>query len=99
VILKRLDHVLQDSDLIHAIIWGWASNNNGRRSPPICLGLDSQAACIHAAYIMANLKDFGTTAYIKCHGMDTAVYIAFDSMVLYNIYHQLTYIRLENRLN
>jgi hypothetical protein len=65
----------------------------------MCPGPDSQAACIRAAYAMANLKDFGTTAYIECHGMDTAVRIAFDSAVLYNIYHQLTYIRLENRLN
>ncbi|KAH1455779.1 hypothetical protein KXW40_009429 [Aspergillus fumigatus] len=36
-------------------------------------GPDSQAACIRAAYAMANLKDFETTAYIECHGMDTTV--------------------------
>lgn len=75
--LKRLDHALRDGDPIRAIIRGWASNNDGRGSPPMCPGTDSQAACIRAAYAMANLQDFETTAYIECHGMDTAVRIAF----------------------
>ncbi|KAF4264959.1 hypothetical protein CNMCM8812_000398 [Aspergillus fumigatus] len=73
VFLKRLDHALRDGDPIRAIIRGWASNNDGRGSPPMCPGPDSQAACIRAAYAMANLKDFETTAYIECHGMDTTV--------------------------
>ncbi|RHZ46412.1 type I polyketide synthase [Aspergillus thermomutatus] len=78
VILKRLDDALREGDPIRAIIRGWASNNDGRRSPPMCPRPDSQAACIRAAYAMAKLTDFETTAYIECHGMGTAVGESFE---------------------
>jgi acyl transferase domain-containing protein len=73
VILKRLDDAMRDGDPVRAIIRGWASNNDGRTPQLPTPSPDAQAACIHAAYAVANITDFNATAYIECHGTGTPV--------------------------
>ncbi|KAE8146743.1 ketoacyl-synt-domain-containing protein [Aspergillus avenaceus] len=71
VILKRLDDALRDGDPIRAVIRGCATNNDGRTLGILAPSAEAQEACIRAAYAQANISDFGTTAYIECHGTGT----------------------------
>ncbi len=71
VLLKEVDKAKGDRDNIHAVVTGWASNNNGKRSSSI-LATDSKQQC--EVYLKA-WKKAGITpqeiGFIEAHGSAT----------------------------
>lgn len=73
VVLKRLQHALADGDHIHAVIKGWAVNNDGGlRAGYTAPGVDGQAAVIAEALSVSEI-DPETITYIETHGSGTAL--------------------------
>jgi len=73
IVLKRLENAIADRDHIHAVIRGYAINNDGREkigfSAPSVQG---QADAIASAIGMAGI-DPSTIGYIEAHGTGTAI--------------------------
>ena len=73
VALKRLEDALADGNTIHAVIRGWALNNDGSNKVGYTApGLDSQAEVIAMAQAVAGI-DPDTITYIEAHGTGTAL--------------------------
>lgn len=73
VVLKRLQHAIADGDHIHAVIKGWAVNNDGGlRAGYTAPGVDGQAAVIAEALSVSEI-DPETITYIETHGSGTAL--------------------------
>ncbi len=73
VVLKRLQHAIADGDHIHAVIKGWAVNNDGGlRAGYTAPSVDGQAAVIAEALSVAEI-DPETITYIETHGSGTAL--------------------------
>ncbi len=73
VVLKRLEDALADGDCIHAVIKGWAINNDGGvKAGYTAPGVDGQAAVIAEALDVAGV-DPENIAYIETHGSGTAL--------------------------
>ena len=72
VVLKRLVDALADGDLVHAVIKGWAINNDGAsKTSYTAPSIDGQADVIARAQAMAGVNP-GTVTYIEAHGTATA---------------------------
>ncbi len=73
VVLKRLDDARRDGDRIHAVIRGWAVNNDGSDkasfTAPSAAG---QAAVIRAAHRRAGVGP-GQISYVETHGTGTPI--------------------------
>ncbi|MBP2707749.1 SDR family oxidoreductase [Microbispora sp. RL4-1S] len=71
VALKRMSDALNDGDVIHAVILGSASNNDGRlRAGYTAPGVDGQAEVVEAALGVAGVKP-DTVGYVECHATGT----------------------------
>jgi acyl transferase domain-containing protein len=71
IVLKRLEDALADGDTIHALIRGWALNNDGDAkvgyTAPSVAG---QAEVIALAHALAGI-DADTISYVEAHGTGT----------------------------
>jgi amino acid adenylation domain-containing protein len=71
VLLKRLEDVLADGDPIHAVIRGFAVNNDGSDKVGYTApGVDGQANVVAMAHAMADI-DVETIGYLEAHGTAT----------------------------
>lgn len=67
VVLKRLDHALQDGDNIHAVILNSCLNQDGKTGGISLPSADAQAALMKKVYIDAGV-DPTETLYVEAHG-------------------------------
>ncbi len=73
VVLKKLDRALADGDPIHAVIRGWALNNDGRNKSSFAApSVEGQSAVIRKAYQRAGWSP-RSVAYMECHGTATPI--------------------------
>ena len=73
VVLKRADEALRDGDPIHAIIRGFAVNNDGSTKVSyMAPSVDGQAEAIAAAHALAGI-DVSTIRYVEAHGTGTSL--------------------------
>ncbi len=73
VVLKRLEDALADGDTVHAVIRGWALNNDGSvKVGYTAPGVESQAEVISTAQVFADVKP-DTVTYVEAHGTGTAI--------------------------
>jgi acyl transferase domain-containing protein/acyl carrier protein len=71
VALKRLDDAVREGDTIHAVIRGWAVNNDGSNKVGYTApSIDGQAEVIAMAQTLAGI-DPDTISYIEAHGTGT----------------------------
>jgi acyl transferase domain-containing protein len=71
VALKRLEDALADGDTVHAVIRGFATNNDGAlKLDYTAPSIDGQAAVIATAQAMGEI-DPGTIGYVEAHGTGT----------------------------
>jgi phthiocerol/phenolphthiocerol synthesis type-I polyketide synthase E len=73
VVLKRADEALRDGDHIHAIIRGFAINNDGSSKVSyMAPGVDGQAEVVATAQALAGI-DVETIRYVEAHGTGTSL--------------------------
>ncbi|MEW5927430.1 MAG: SDR family NAD(P)-dependent oxidoreductase [Gemmatimonadota bacterium] len=73
VVLKRLEDALADGDTVHAVIRGWALNNDGSvKVGYTAPGVESQAEVISTAQVFADVAP-ETIGYVEAHGTGTAI--------------------------
>ncbi len=73
VALKRMSDALADGDIIHAVILGSASNNDGRvRAGYTAPGVEGEAEVIELALGVAGVKP-ETIGYVECHATGTTL--------------------------
>lgn len=73
VTLKRMSEAIADGDIIHSVILGSATNNDGRvRAGYTAPGVDGEAEVIELALGVAGVKpnDIG---YVECHATGTSL--------------------------
>ncbi|OJH33931.1 hybrid non-ribosomal peptide synthetase/type I polyketide synthase [Cystobacter ferrugineus] len=71
VVLKRLDDALRDGDPIHAVIRGWALNNDGAaRAGFSAPSIEGQSEVIALAHAAAGV-DARDISYVEAHGTGT----------------------------
>ncbi|MEL7313642.1 MAG: beta-ketoacyl synthase N-terminal-like domain-containing protein, partial [Cyanobacteria bacterium J06559_3] len=90
VVLKRLEDALRDGDTIDAVIKGSAVNNDGALKVSYTAPrIDSQAAVIRAAQVMAEVEP-DTLSYIETHGTGTAIGDPIEIAALTQAFRQQT---------
>ena len=90
VVLKRLEDALRDGDTIAAVIKGSAVNNDGAMKVSYTAPrIDSQAAVIRAAQIMAEVSP-ETITYVEAHGTGTALGDPIEIAALTQAFRQET---------
>jgi phthiocerol/phenolphthiocerol synthesis type-I polyketide synthase E len=73
VVLKRADEAVRDGDPIHAIIRGFAVNNDGSNKVSyMAPSIDGQAEAIATAQALAGI-DVSTIGYVEAHGTGTSL--------------------------
>jgi len=73
VVLKRADEAMRDGDHIHAIIRGYAVNNDGSTKVSyMAPSVDGQAEVVATAQALAGI-DVGTIRYVETHGTGTSL--------------------------
>lgn len=71
VALRRLEEAIADGDVIHAVIKGWAVNNDGSaKAGYTAPGVDGQAEVIAAAQALAGVSP-RAIGYVEAHGTGT----------------------------
>ncbi len=71
VVLKRLDEAIRDGDQIHAVIKGFALNNDGAAKDSYTAPtVDGHAAAIRLAQVLAGVSA-DTIGYVEAHGTGT----------------------------
>jgi acyl transferase domain-containing protein len=71
VVLKRLEDAIADGDHIHAVIKGWAINNDGALKVGYAApSLDAQAEVIAMAHALSGI-DPSTIEFVEAHGTAT----------------------------
>lgn len=71
VVLKRLEDALEDGDTIHAVIRGFATNNDGSlKLDYTAPSVDGQAEVIGMAHALGEI-DPETISYVEAHGTGT----------------------------
>lgn len=71
VLLKRLEDALADGDTVHAVIRGWALNNDGEAKVGYTApSVEGQAEVIALAHALAGI-DADTISYVEAHGTGT----------------------------
>ncbi|HHO58671.1 MAG TPA: polyketide synthase, partial [Thiotrichales bacterium] len=71
VVLKRLEDALADGDMIHAVIKGWALNNDGDAKVGFTApSVDGQAEVIEMAQMLAGVNA-ESISYVEAHGTGT----------------------------
>ena len=90
VVLKRLADALTDGDTIEAVIKGSAINNDGGAKVSYTAPrIDSQAAVIQAAHLMAEVSP-ETITYIEAHGTGTALGDPIELAALTQVFRPAT---------
>jgi amino acid adenylation domain-containing protein/FkbH-like protein/FkbM family methyltransferase len=88
VVLKRLSDALRDNDEIHAVIKGYATNNDGSKkvgfAAPSAVG---QTECIQQALKVANVSP-RNISYVEAHGTGTRLGDPIEIEALTEVYHQ-----------
>ncbi|TDQ00457.1 type I polyketide synthase [Labedaea rhizosphaerae] len=89
VALRRLEDALADGDRIHAVIRGWAVNNDGGRKVGFTApGVHGQAGVIAEALASADLTP-ADIDYVEAHGTGTALGDAVEIAALHQVFqHQ-----------
>jgi len=73
VTLKRMSEAIADGDIIHAVILGSATNNDGRvRAGYTAPGVDGEAEVIELALGVAGVKS-SDIGYVECHATGTSL--------------------------
>ena len=73
VVLKRVDDAIRDGDHIHAVIRGFAVNNDGSSKVSyMAPSVDGQAEVIATAQALAGV-DAGSISYVEAHGTGTSL--------------------------
>jgi phthiocerol/phenolphthiocerol synthesis type-I polyketide synthase E len=73
VVLKRADEAMRDGDHIHAVIRGFAVNNDGSTKVSyMAPSVDGQAEVVAAAQALAGI-DVATIRYVEAHGTGTSL--------------------------
>jgi acyl transferase domain-containing protein/acyl carrier protein len=73
VVLKRLEHALQDGDSIYAVLKGWGINNDGRsKAGYTAPSIAGQTAAIALAHQHARINA-DSIQYVEAHGTGTAL--------------------------
>ncbi len=71
VVLKRLDDALECGDTVHAVIKGWALNNDGDAKVGFTApSVDGQAEVVEMAQALAGVSA-GSIGYLEAHGTGT----------------------------
>nr|ALQ32765.1 putative polyketide synthase [Fusarium aywerte] len=70
VVLKRLDHALEDGDRIHAVIANSGMNQDGKTPGLNTPSSEAQAALSHRVYQEAGLNP-ANTSFVEAHGTGT----------------------------
>jgi amino acid adenylation domain-containing protein len=82
VVLKRLEDALADGDPIHAVIRGFACNNDGALKAGYAVpSVDGQAEVIALAQAMAEVEP-ETIGYVEAHGSGTPLGDAIEAAAL-----------------
>ena len=71
LLIKRLDHALQDGDAVRAVIRATAVNADGKQEVHGAPRAKAQEELIRRAYAKAHIEDFSQTAFFECHGTGT----------------------------
>ncbi|MGN9785601.1 SDR family NAD(P)-dependent oxidoreductase [Nonomuraea sp. ZG12] len=88
VALKRMSDALADGDVIHAVILGSASNNDGRlRAGYTAPGVDGQAEVIDSALGVAGVKP-ETVGYVECHATGTMLGDSIELAAMNRVFTQ-----------
>ncbi len=86
VALKRLADALADRDPIHAVLRGWALNNDGAAKVGYTApSVSGQAAVVAAALALADV-DPGSITYIEAHGTATPIGDPIEVAALTDVY-------------
>ena len=73
VVLKRADEAIRDGDHIHAVIRGFAVNNDGSTKVSyMAPSVDGQAEAVATAQALAGI-DVSTIRYVEAHGTGTSL--------------------------
>lgn len=89
VLLKRLEDALQDGDHVHAVIIGYALNNDGNdKAGYFAPSLSGQRAVVFEAHEMADY-DPRTLGYVETHGTGTALGDAIELEALAQAFNAL----------
>ncbi|HEU5379703.1 MAG TPA: SDR family oxidoreductase, partial [Ktedonobacteraceae bacterium] len=90
VVLKRLSDALNDGDTIHAVIKGWAINNDGSLKVGYTApGVTGQAGVITEALANAEISP-QTIDYIEAHGTGTVLGDAVELAALVKAFEEQT---------
>ncbi len=90
VALKRLEQALEDGDTIHAVIRGWAFNNDGAMKVGYTApNVDGQAEAIAMAQAMAGVEA-ETITYIETHGTGTPLGDQVEVAALTDVFRETT---------
>jgi acyl transferase domain-containing protein/acyl carrier protein len=88
VALKRMSEAVADGDVIHAVILGSATNNDGRvRAGYTAPGVDGQAEVIELALGVAGVKP-ETVGYVECHATGTALGDSIELAAMARVFTQ-----------
>ncbi|MBB5873494.1 acyl transferase domain-containing protein/acyl carrier protein [Allocatelliglobosispora scoriae] len=88
VALKRMSDALNDGDIIHAVILGSASNNDGRlRAGYTAPGVEGEAEVIELALGVAGVKA-ETIGYVECHATGTTLGDSIELAALTRVFTQ-----------
>ena len=73
VVLKRLSDAIRDRDTVHAVIRGWATNNDGsQKAGYTAPSVEGQTEAIVEAMAVADV-DPSTIQYLEAHGTGTSL--------------------------
>ncbi len=90
VLLKRLADALADGDRIHAVIRGFAINNDGAvKAGFTAPSVDAQAAVIATAQAIAGIEA-SSIGYVECHGTATPLGDPIEVAALTRAFRQTT---------
>jgi amino acid adenylation domain-containing protein len=90
VLLKRLADALADGDRIHAVIRGFAINNDGAVKVGFTApSVDAQAAVIATAHAVAGVEA-SSIGYVECHGTATPLGDPIEVAALTRAFRQTT---------
>lgn len=88
VAFKRMSEALADGDVIHAVVLGSATNNDGRvRAGYTAPGVDGQAAVIESALDVAGVKP-DTIGYVECHATGTVLGDSIELAAMNRVFQQ-----------
>ena len=90
VLLKRLADAVADGDRIHAVIRGFAINNDGAAKAGFTApSVDAQAAVIATAHAIAGIEA-SSIGYVECHGTATPLGDPIEVAALTRAFRQTT---------